>query len=94
MTGPRERWWFAYNQGVTLRQALYARGIKREREEKSINEQRKGSRLWPYFLSGELYGTALCVMTAEWIIVSLSMILLLLLAFLLYSNYIYIHIVE
>lgn len=41
----------------------------REREGETEGERSVG---WPYFLSGELYGAGLCVMTAEWIIISLS----------------------
>lgn len=40
-----------------------------EKEGKAEGERSVG---WPYFLSGELYGAGLCVMTAEWIIISLS----------------------
>lgn len=40
-----------------------------EKERKTEGERPVG---WPYFLSGELYGAGLCVMTAEWIIISLS----------------------
>lgn len=40
-----------------------------EEERKTEGERPVG---WPYFLSGELYGAGLCVMTAEWIIISLS----------------------
>ncbi|KYN23040.1 hypothetical protein ALC57_04824 [Trachymyrmex cornetzi] len=41
-----------------------------EKERKTEGERPVG---WPYFLSGELYGAGLCVMTAEWIIISLSL---------------------
>ncbi|KYM77695.1 hypothetical protein ALC53_11705 [Atta colombica] len=43
-----------------------------EKERKTEGERPVG---WPYFLSGELYGAGLCVMTAEWIIISLSLFL-------------------
>ena len=53
----------------SLRGILNAIGKTEEAEKR----KKKGVG-WTYFLSGELYGATLCVMTAEWIIVSPSIL--------------------